>query len=120
MRRMRLGQGSRQPSPEEPISSFSQTRTATNVSVLLPEGNSRFIGQSLQPQLGACPPIFVSGSGNGYARSRKQQGWTQVYMAEHVSIDRSFISDLENGKKEIPIRNLEVLAGAFRLTVSQL
>ena len=51
---------------------------------------------------------------------RKQQGWTQVYMAEHVGIDRSFISDLENGKKEICIRNLDVLADAFGLTVSQL
>jgi len=51
---------------------------------------------------------------------RKQQGWTQVYMAEHVGMDRSFISDLENGKKEICIRNLEVLALAFGVTISQL
>jgi len=41
-------------------------------------------------------------------------------MAEHVGMDRSFISDLENGKKEICIRNLEVLASAFGLTISQL
>lgn len=51
---------------------------------------------------------------------RKRQGWTQVYMAEHVGMDRSFISDLENGKKEICIRNLEVLARAFGLSVAQL
>jgi DNA-binding XRE family transcriptional regulator len=51
---------------------------------------------------------------------RKRQGWTQVYMAEHVGMDRSFISDLENGKKEICIRNLELLARAFEMTVSQL
>jgi len=41
-------------------------------------------------------------------------------MAEHVGIDRSFISDLENGKKEICIRNREVIATAFDMTVSQL
>ena len=41
-------------------------------------------------------------------------------MAEHVGIDRSFISDLENGKKEICIRNLEVIATAFDMTISQL
>ncbi len=41
-------------------------------------------------------------------------------MAEHVGIDRSFISDLENGKKEICIRNLEVTAKAFDITISQL
>ena len=51
---------------------------------------------------------------------RKARGWTQVYMAEHIGIDRSFISDLENGKKEICIRNLEVLAKAFEITVSRL
>ena len=41
-------------------------------------------------------------------------------MAEHVGIDRSFISDLENGKKEVCLRNLEVLAAAFELTISKL
>jgi transcriptional regulator with XRE-family HTH domain len=51
---------------------------------------------------------------------RKQRRWTQVYMAEHVGIDRSFISDLENGKKEVCIRNLEVLAATFEMTLSQL
>ena len=41
-------------------------------------------------------------------------------MAEHVGIDRSFISDLENGKKEICLRNLEVIAAAFDISISQL
>jgi transcriptional regulator with XRE-family HTH domain len=41
-------------------------------------------------------------------------------MAEHVGMDRSFISDLENGKKEICLRNLEVIAVAFGLTPAQL
>lgn len=41
-------------------------------------------------------------------------------MAEHVGIDRSFISDLENGKKEICLRNLEVIAEAFDMTLAQL
>jgi len=51
---------------------------------------------------------------------RKSKNWTQVYMAEHVGIDRSFISDLENGRKEICIRNLEVLATAFGMSISRL
>lgn len=51
---------------------------------------------------------------------RKQQEWTQVYMAEHVGMDRSFISDLENGKKEVCIRNLELLATTFGMTISKL
>lgn len=51
---------------------------------------------------------------------RKARGWTQVYMAQHVGMERSFISDLENGRKEICIRNLQLLATAFDLTVSKL
>jgi transcriptional regulator with XRE-family HTH domain len=51
---------------------------------------------------------------------RKQREWTQVYMAEHVGMDRSFISDLENGRKEICLRNLELLARTFGMTVSKL
>jgi transcriptional regulator with XRE-family HTH domain len=41
-------------------------------------------------------------------------------MAEHVGMDRSFISDLENGRKEICIRNLELVASAFGMTISKL
>lgn len=51
---------------------------------------------------------------------RKQRAWTQVYMAEHVGMDRSFISDLENGKKEACNRSLELLAAAFEITISKL
>jgi DNA-binding XRE family transcriptional regulator len=51
---------------------------------------------------------------------RKGRQWSQVYMAEHVGIDRSFISDLENGKKEVCIRNLQVLADAFEMSLAQL
>jgi transcriptional regulator with XRE-family HTH domain len=58
--------------------------------------------------------------GNRLRILRKKKGWTQVYMAEHVGIDRSFISDLENGKKEVCIRNLEVIAKAFEMSPTQL
>ncbi|HXT76635.1 MAG TPA: helix-turn-helix transcriptional regulator [Candidatus Eisenbacteria bacterium] len=51
---------------------------------------------------------------------RKQRQWTQVYMAEYVGMDRSFISDLENGRKEICLRNLELLATTFGMTISKL
>jgi transcriptional regulator with XRE-family HTH domain len=51
---------------------------------------------------------------------RKQRGWTQVYMAEHVGLDRSFISDLENGKREVCIRNLQILARSFDISISKL
>lgn len=58
--------------------------------------------------------------GNRLRKLRKNRGWTQTYLSVHAGIDRSFISDLENGKKEICLRNLEVIAAAFDITVSQL
>jgi transcriptional regulator with XRE-family HTH domain len=58
--------------------------------------------------------------GKRLRRLRKQREWTQVYMAEYVGMDRSFISDLENGKKEICLRNLQLLATTFGMSVSKL
>jgi transcriptional regulator with XRE-family HTH domain len=58
--------------------------------------------------------------GKRLRRLRKQRAWTQAYMAEYVGMDRSFISDLENGKKEISLRNLQLLATTFGMTVSKL
>jgi transcriptional regulator with XRE-family HTH domain len=51
---------------------------------------------------------------------RTRQGWTQVYMAEHVGIDRSYISDMENGKKAICLPTLQVLADAFGTSISKM
>jgi len=51
---------------------------------------------------------------------RNRQGWTQVYMAEHVGIDRSYISDMENGKKAVCLPTLQVLADAFGTSISKM
>ena len=51
---------------------------------------------------------------------RNKQGWTQVYMAEHLGIDRSYISDMENGKKAVCLPTLQVLAQAFGISMSKL
>jgi len=50
---------------------------------------------------------------------RQKQGWTQVVMAEKVGIDRSYISDMERGKKNVCLPTLEILAQAFGVTISQ-
>lgn len=51
---------------------------------------------------------------------RLKRGWTQVVMAEKVGIDRSYISDMERGKKNVCLPTLEILALAFEITISQL
>lgn len=41
-------------------------------------------------------------------------------MAERVGIDRSLLADVERGKRNISILNLELIADGLRLTLSQL
>ena len=51
---------------------------------------------------------------------RIEQGWTQMYLSVHTGLSRTFISDVELGRKEPCLRSLEILAMAFDLSLSQL
>jgi transcriptional regulator with XRE-family HTH domain len=51
---------------------------------------------------------------------RKKRGWTQVVMAEKVGIDRSFLADVERGKRNVSILNLDLMAKGLRVSLSQL
>lgn len=51
---------------------------------------------------------------------RQKRGWTQVEMAERLGIDRSYISDMERGKKNVCLPTLEVLAQGLETTISRL
>jgi transcriptional regulator with XRE-family HTH domain len=51
---------------------------------------------------------------------RLEQGLTQTDLAVHLRMDRSFLSDLERGKREPCLRTLEVIAQGFEVTVPQL
>jgi transcriptional regulator with XRE-family HTH domain len=58
--------------------------------------------------------------GERIRKLRKRRGWTQVIMAEKIGLDRSFIADVERGKRNISILNLEIVAKGFKITLSQL
>ena len=51
---------------------------------------------------------------------RKQKGWTQVQMADALGIDRSYISDVERGKKNVSLPTMEVIALGFEISLSKL
>jgi transcriptional regulator with XRE-family HTH domain len=51
---------------------------------------------------------------------RKEKGWTQVQMADALGIDRSYISDMEGGKKNVCLPTLEVLAQGFGISMARL
>ena len=51
---------------------------------------------------------------------RKKKGWTQVQMADALGIDRSYICDMETGKKNVCLPTLEVLSQGFGISMAQL
>jgi len=58
--------------------------------------------------------------GNRVRALRKKNGWTQVELAELLGIDRSYLSEIEAGKKDPGLRILKAIADGFELTLSQL
>jgi len=51
---------------------------------------------------------------------RVKRGLSQVEMAHQFGIDRGHISEIENGKKNVCLPLLEVLARGFGISLSEL
>jgi transcriptional regulator with XRE-family HTH domain len=51
---------------------------------------------------------------------RKKKGWTQVELADYLGLRRTYVSDLERGKRNISLLTMEIIARGFKLSVSQL
>ena len=58
--------------------------------------------------------------GRKVRKLRLQRGWTQVEMAEKLGLDRSYLADVERGKRNISVLNLELIAEGLGLSLSQL
>jgi transcriptional regulator with XRE-family HTH domain len=50
---------------------------------------------------------------------RTKHGWNQDYLAEIAGINRSHISEIENGKRDIHMSLVEMLATSFDMTVAE-
>lgn len=50
---------------------------------------------------------------------RTAKGWRQIDLAEEAGINENYVSDIEIGKKEICLRTILALAGAFDLTLAE-
>ncbi len=51
---------------------------------------------------------------------RRARNMTQLHMAIHFGIDRSFISDVERGRKSISLPMMEVIALGLDMSLSEL
>lgn len=58
--------------------------------------------------------------GNRIRQLRRKHGWTQIQLAERVGIDRSFLADIERGKRNASILTLALIAEGLEVTLSQL
>lgn len=66
------------------------------------------------------PRDVASRFGRRFRQLRQEQGLTQVEVAVHFGIDRTFLSDVERGRKSVCLPTLEVMALGFGLTLSDL
>ena len=58
--------------------------------------------------------------GKRIRKLRQERTWTQVEMAEQIGIDRSFLADVERGRRNISVLNLELIAEGLGVSLSRL
>ncbi len=75
---------------------------------------------SLDPTAGERLATFVNQLGARIRELRMRQNWTQVEAADILGLDRSYLSEIENGKKDPSFGVLKTLAVGFHLTLSDL
>jgi transcriptional regulator with XRE-family HTH domain len=51
---------------------------------------------------------------------RTAKGWSQEVFAEKCGLDRTYISGIERGKRNVALRNIEQIAKALGVTLSHL
>jgi transcriptional regulator with XRE-family HTH domain len=66
------------------------------------------------------PNDLLATLGDRIRRRRKLAGWTQVQLAERIGIDRTFLADVERGKRNISILNLELIAQGLGVSLARL
>ncbi len=90
-----------------------------NVPTLLPPPQRTLTYSARQQTF--VPHLDVSSRfGQRLRQLRRDHNMTQLRMAIEFGIDRTFISDVERGRKSISLPMLEILALGFQLTLSEL
>jgi transcriptional regulator with XRE-family HTH domain len=51
---------------------------------------------------------------------RKARGFSQEAFADKCHLDRTYISGIERGKRNVALRNVEAIARALALSISEL
>ena len=68
-----------------------------------------------------CPrPNIIERFGNRVRELRKARGLSQEAFADKCGLDRTYVSGIERGKRNVSLCNIEVIAHAFDVSVSEL
>ena len=78
------------------------------------------VSSNSRPPLDAPQGPLATRFGARLKALRLQKGMTQLQVATEFGIDRTFLSDLERGRKSVSLPFLEVFALGFGLSLSEL
>jgi transcriptional regulator with XRE-family HTH domain len=65
-------------------------------------------------------PNVLQKFGSRVREARKAKGLSQEAFADLCSLDRTYISGIERGNRNVALRNIAVIAKALGLTISDL
>ena len=86
-----------------------------------PLGNDRSISTTYQVDHSRSNPVSViERFGKRLRDLRHERDMTQTELADFLGIDRSFINDVERGKKTMSLGYLDTVAQGFELTLAEL
>ena len=58
--------------------------------------------------------------GERLRKVRRQRGWTQAEMSHILGLDRSYLAEIEEGKRNVCLLNLKVIADGLGTSLSRL
>jgi DNA-binding XRE family transcriptional regulator len=98
---------------------YAKSHVSQKAGIFQP-GKQFFSGMPLNNEYPQLPRDINSRFGNRLRELRRAKNLTQLQMAVYFGIDRSFISDVECGKKSISLCFLEVIALGLNITVAEM
>jgi len=58
--------------------------------------------------------------GNRLRELRRERGISQEAFADKCGVDRTYISGIERGRRNVALRNIEAIAKALRISIATL
>ncbi|WP_407353786.1 helix-turn-helix domain-containing protein [Luteimonas sp. R10] len=70
--------------------------------------------------MNGAPRVLTKAFGRVVSQARREAGWTQEELAHRAGVHRTYVGDLENGRKSPTLDVVETLARAFGRPANEL